>query len=161
MINQSFVFPVLAAAAAAAARYTIPSNITLQPSCLSTHSLCCAEHSCSMAWPSSIPEPPPKLAPQQQMKSSPSAGFPQTLCSQAVLSKEGCSRGPSTVEAVLIVTTLSCSLPFSPLLCAVRSWYAGCWCATRGLRFCSIVPPLPFYYIGFRIGVPCIGNYVV
>ena len=46
-----------------------------------------------MAWPSSIPQPSPKLAPQQQTKSSPSAGFPQTLCSQAVLSKEGCSRG--------------------------------------------------------------------
>ena len=159
MINQSFVFPVLAAAAAAA-RYTIPSNITTQPSCLSTHSLCCAEHSCSMAWPSFIPEPSPKLAPQQQMKSSPSAGFPQTLCSQAVLSKEGCSRGPFTVEAVLIVTTLSCSLFFSPLLCAARSWYAGCCCATRGLRVCFIVPPLPLYYIGFRIGVVCIGNYV-
>ena len=160
MINRSFFFPVLAAAAAAA-RYTIPSNITLQPSCLSTHSLCCAEHSsCSMAWPSSIPEPSPKLVPQQQMKSSPSAGVPQTLCSQAVLSKEGCSRGPFTVEAVLIVTTLSSSLPFSPLLCAVRSWYAGCCCATRGLRVCCIVPPLPLYYIGFRMGVLCIGNYV-
>ena len=163
MINQSFVFPVLAAAAAAAAvRYTMPSNITLQPSCLSTHSLCCAEHSCSMAWPSSIPEPSPKLAPQQQVKSSPSASFPQTLCShrcsQAVLSKEGCSRGPFTVEAVLIVATLSCSLPFSPLLCALRSWYEGCCCATRGLRVCSIVPPLPLYYIGFRMGVVCIGN---
>ena len=83
MINQSFVSPVLADAAAA--RHTISSNITLQPSCPSTHSLCCAEHSCSMAWPSSNPEPSPKLAPQQQMKSSPSAGFPQTLCSQAVL----------------------------------------------------------------------------
>ena len=110
MINQSFVFPVLADAAAA--RYTIPSNITLQPSCISTYSLCCAEHSCSMAWPSSNPEPSPKLAPQQQIKSSPSADFPQTLCSQAVLSNEGCSRGPFTVEAVLIVTALSCSLPF-------------------------------------------------
>ena len=159
MINQSFVFPVLATAAAAA-RYTIPSNITPQPSCLSTHSLRCAEHSCSMAWPSSTPEPSPKLAPQQQMKSSASAGFPQTLCSQAVVSKEGCSRGPFTVEAVLIVTTLSCSLPLSPLLCAVRSWYAGCCRATRGLRVCSIVPPLPLYYIGFRMGVVCIGNYV-
>ena len=30
MINQSFVFPVLAAASADV-RYTIPSNITLQP----------------------------------------------------------------------------------------------------------------------------------
>ena len=150
MINQSLVFPVLAAASAAA-RYTIPSNITLQPSCLSTHSLCCAEHSYSMAWPSSIPEPSPKLAPQQQMKSSPSAGFPQTLCSRPVLSKEGCSRVPFTVEAVLILTTTpSCSLPFSPLLRAVRSWYAGCCCATRGLRVCSIVPPL--YYIELRIG---------
>ena len=68
---------------------------------------------CSMAWPSSIAEPSPKLAPQQQMKSSPSAGFPQTLCSQAVLSKEGCSRGPFTVEAVLIVTL---SLALSLLL---------------------------------------------
>ena len=47
MINQSFVFPVLSDAAAAA-RYTIPSYITLQPSRLSTHSLCCAEHSCSI-----------------------------------------------------------------------------------------------------------------
>ena len=137
MINQSFAFPVLADAAAA--RYTIPSNITLQPSCISTHSLCCAEHSCSMAWPWSNPEPSPKLAPQQQIKSSPSAGFPQMLCSQAVLSNEGCSRGPFTVEAVLIVTTLSCSLPSSPLLCAVRSWYAGRCCATRGLRVCYIV----------------------
>ena len=138
MIYQSFVFPVLAAAAAAA-RYTIPSNITLQPSCISTHFLCCAEHSCSIAWPSSIPEPSPMLAPQQQRKSSPSAGFPQTLCSKAVLSKEGRSRGPFTVEAVLIVTTLSCSLPSSPLLCSVRSWYAGCCCATGGLRVCYIV----------------------
>ena len=137
MINQSFDFPVLADAAAA--WYTIPSNITLQPSCISTHSLCCAEHSCSMAWPSSNPEPSPKLAPQQQMKSSPSAGFPHTHCSQAVLSKEGCSRGPFTVEVALIVTTLYCSLPSSPLLCAVRSWYAGCCCATRGLRVCNIV----------------------
>ena len=138
MINQSFVSPVLADAAPA--RYTIPSNITLQPSCISTHSLCCAEHSsCSMAWSSSSPEPSPKLAPQQHMKSSPSAGFPQTLCSQPVLSKDGRSRGPFTVDAVLIVTTLSCSLPFSPLLCAVRSWYAGCCCATRGLRVCYIV----------------------
>ena len=144
MINQSFVFQVLAAAAAA--RYTVRSNITLQPSCLSTHSLCCAEHSCSMAWPLSVSEPSPKLASQQQMKSSPSAGFPQTFCSQAVLSKEGCRRGPFTVEAMLIVTTLSCSLPLSPLLCAVRSWYAGCCCATRGLRVCSIVPALPLYY---------------
>ena len=160
MINQSFSFPVLAAAAAAAARYTIPSNITLQSSCLSTHPLCCAEHSCSMAWPSSIPKPSPKLAPQQQMKSSPSAGFPQTRCSQAVLSKKCCSRGPFTVEAVLIVTTPSCSLPFSPLLYAVRCWYAGCCCATRGLRVCSIVPPLPLHYIGFSMGVVCIGNYV-
>ena len=158
MINQSFVFPVLAAATAA--RYTIPSNITLKPSYLSTHFLCCSEHSCSMVWPSSIPELSPKLAPQQQMKSSPSAGFPQTLCSQAVLSKEGSSRGHFTVEAVLIVTTLFCSLPFSPLLCAVRSWYAGCCCATRGLPVCSIIPPLPLYYIGFRIGILCIGNYV-
>ena len=160
MINQSLVFPVLAAAAADA-RYTIRSNITLYPSCFSTHSLCCAEHSCSMSWPSSIPEPSSKLAPQQQMKFSPSAGFPQTLCSQAVLSKEGCSRGPFTVEAMLIVTTLSGSLPFSPLLCAVRSWYAGCCCATRGMRVCSIVPPLPLYYIGFRMGVVCIGTSVV
>ena len=157
MINQNSVFPVLAAAAAAAARYTIPSNITPQPSCLSTHSLCCAEHSCSMA--SSIPEPSPKLAPQQQMKSSPSAGFPQTICSHTVLSKKGCSRGPFTVEAVLMVTTLSFSLPFSPLLCAVRSWYAGCCCATRGLRVCSKVPLLPLYYIGCRIGVVCIGYF--
>ena len=138
MINQSFVFPVLAAAAAA--RYTKRSNITLQPPCHSNHSLCCAEHSCSMAWPSSIPEPSPKLAPQQQMTSSPSAGFPQTLCNQAILSKEGCSRGPFTVEAMLIVTTLSCSLPFSPLLCAVRSWYEGCCCVTRGVRVCASVP---------------------
>ena len=137
MINQSFVFPVLADAAAA--KYTIPSNITLQPSCISTHSRCCAEHSCSMAWPSSNPEPSPKLARQQQMKSSPSAGFPQTLCSQAVLSKQGRSRGPFTMEAVLIVTTLSCSLPFGPLLCAVRGWCACCCCATRGLRVCYIV----------------------
>ena len=106
----------------------------------STQSLCCAEHSCSMAWPSSIPEPSPKTAPQQQMTSLPSAGFPQTLCSQAVLSKEGCSRGPFIVEAMLIVTTLSCSLPFSLLLCAVRSWYGGCCCATRGLRVCDSVP---------------------
>ena len=160
MINQSFVFPVLAAAAAAAARYTILSNITLQPSCLSSHSLCCAEHSCSMAWPSSIPEPSPELIPQQKMKSSPSAGIPQTLCGQAVLSKEGRSRGTFTVEAVLIVTTLFPSLPFSPLLCAVRSWYAGCCCSTRGLHVCSMVPHLPLYYIGFRMGVVCIGNYV-
>ena len=144
MTNQSFVFPVLAAAAAA--RYTICSNITLQPSCLSTLSMCCAEYSCSMAWPSSIPEPSTKLTPQQQMKSSPSPGFPQTLCSRAVSSKEGCSKVPLPVEAMLIVTTLSCSLPFSPLLCAVRSWYAGCCCATRGLRVRSIVPPLPLYY---------------
>ena len=136
--KPEFVFPVLADAAAAA-RYTIPSNITLQPSCLSPHSLCCAEHSCSMAWPSSDPEPSPKLAPQQQMKSSPSAGFPQTLCSQAVLSKEGCSRGPFAEEAVLIVTALSCSLPVSPLLYAVRSWYASCCCATRGLRVCYYI----------------------
>ena len=157
--NQSLVFPMLAAAAADA-RYTIPSNITLQPSCLSTPSLCCAEHSFSIAWTSSIPEPSPKLAPQHQMKSSPSAGFPQMLCSQAILSKEGCSRGLFTVEAVLIVTTLSCSLAFFPLLCAVRSWYAGCCCATRGLRVCSIVPPLPLYYIRFRMGVVCIENYV-
>ena len=149
MINQSFVFPVLAAVAAAASRYTIPSNVTLQPSCLSTHSLSCAEHSCSVILPSSIPEPSPTLAPQQQMKSSPSAGFPQTLCSQAVLSEERCSRGPFTVEAVLIVTTLSCSLPFSPFLCTVRSWYSGCCCVTRGLRVCSIVPPLPLYYTRF------------
>ena len=148
MINQSFVFPVrAAAAAAAAARYTIRSNVTLHRSCLSTHSLCCAEHSFSLAWTLSFPEPSPKLAPQQTMKSSPSVGFPQTLCSQAVLSKEGCSRGPFTVEAVLIVATLSCSLLFAPLLCAVRSWYAGCCCATRGLRVCSIVHPLPLYYI--------------
>ena len=54
MIDQSFSSPVLAAAAGAA-RYTIGSNITLQPSCLSTHSLRCAEHSCSKALPSSIP----------------------------------------------------------------------------------------------------------
>ena len=115
MINQSFVFPVIAAAAAAAAaaRYTIRFNTTLQPSCLSTYPLCCAEHSCSMASPSSIPEPSPKLAPQQQMKSSPSAGFPLALCSQAVLSKEGCSRRPFTVEAVFNVTNLSCSPFFS------------------------------------------------
>ena len=33
----------------------------------------------------------------QQMKSSASAGYPQTLFSQAVLSKEGCSRGSFTV----------------------------------------------------------------
>ena len=159
MINQSFVFSVLAAAAAAA-RYTIPSNITLQPSCLSTHSLCCAEHSCLMA-SSSIPEPSPKLAPQQQMKSSPSAGYSHTLCSQAVLSKEGCSRGPCTVDAVLILTPLSSSsLPFSPLLRAVRSWYEGCCCVTRGLRVCSIVPPLPLYYKGFKMGVVCIENCV-
>ena len=151
MINQSFVFPVLTAATAAA-RYTIRSNVTLQPSCLPTHSLCCADHSCSMAWPSSIAEPSPKLTPQQQMKSSPSVGFPQTLCRRAVLSKEGCSRGPFTVEAVVIVTTLSCTLPFSPLLCAVRSWRAGCCCATRGLRVCR-VPPLPLYYIGFGMGL--------
>ena len=105
-----------------------------------------------MAWPSSISEPSPKLAPQQQMKSSPSAGFPRTLCSQVVLSKEGCSRGPSTVKAVLMVTTLSCSLPFSPLLCAVRSWCAGSCCATRGLRV-YYVPPLPLYYIGFKMGL--------
>ena len=72
-------------------------------------------------WISSIPEPSPNLVPQQQTKSSPSASFPQMLCSQAVLSKEGCRRGPFTVEAALIVTTLSCSLPFSPWLCAVRS----------------------------------------
>ena len=135
MINQSFVFPIFADAFAA--RYKIPSNITPQPSCLSTHSLCCAEHSCSMA--SFNSEPSPKLAPQQQMKSSTSTGFPQTLCSQAVLSQEGCSRGPFTVEAVLIVTTLSCSLPFSPVLSAVRSWYAGCCCVTRGLLVCYIV----------------------
>ena len=151
MITQTFVFPVFAVDAGAA-RYTIPSNITLQPACLSTHSLCFTEHSCSMTWPSSIPEPSPKLAPQQQMKSSPSAGFPQTLCSLAVLSKEGCSRGPLTVEA-LIVTTFSCSLLVSPLLCAVRSWYPGCRCATRGLGVCSIVPPLTLYYIGSRKGV--------
>ena len=143
MINQSFVFPVLATAAAAAARYTILSNITLQSSCLSTHSLCCVEHSCSMAWPSSITEPSRRLTPQQQMKSSPSAGFPQTLCSQAALSKEGCSGGPFTVEAVLIVTTPSCSLHFPPLLCGVRSLYAGCCFATRGLRVCYI-PPCPY-----------------
>ena len=147
-MNRSFVVPVFAAAAAAAAaaaeRYTIRSNITLQPSCLSTHSLSCAEHSCSLAWPSSIPEPSPKLAPQQQMKSSPAAGFPQTLCSQAVLLKDDCSWGPFAVEAVLIVTTLFCSLPFSPLLCAVRSCYAGCCCATRGMGVCY-VPPLPLY----------------
>ena len=119
--KPEFCLSSATAAAAAAARYTIRSNITPQPSCLFTHTLCCAEHSCPMAWPSSIPEPSPKLASQQQMKSSPPAGFPQTLCSQAVLSKEGCSGGLFTVEAVLIVTTLSCSLPFSPLLCAVRS----------------------------------------
>ena len=64
------------------------------------------------------------------------------------------------MEAVLIVITLSCSLSFTPLLCAVRSWYAGCCCATRGLRVCSIVPPLPHHYIGFSRGVACIGNYV-
>ena len=151
MINQSFVFPVLAATAATA-RYTIRSNITLQPSCLYTHSLCCAEHSCSMAWPSPIPEPSPEMAPQQQIESSPFAGFPQTLCSRAVLSKEGCSRGPFAVEAVFIVTTLSCSLPFSPLLCAVRSWCARCCCATRGLRVCH-VPPLPLHFGGFRMGL--------
>ena len=162
MINQRYVFPVLAAAAAAAAaRYTIPSNITLQPSCLSTHSLCCAENSFSMAWTSSVPEPSTKLAPQQQIKSSPSAGFLQTLCCQAVLSRKGCSRGLSTVEAVLIATPLYCSLPLSPLLCAVPNWYAGCCCATMGLRVCSNVPPLPLYFKGFRMAVVCIGNYVV
>ena len=150
LIYQSFVFPVLAAAAAAAAWYTIRSKIKVQPSRLSTHSLCCAEHSCSMAWPSSIPEPSPKLAPRQQMKSSPSAGIPWTLRIQAVLSKEGCSRGPLIVEAVLLVTTLSFYLLFSPLLCAVRSWYAGCCWATRRLRVCY-VPPLPLYYIRFRM----------
>ena len=159
MINQSLVFPMLTADAADV-RYTIPSKFTLRPSCLSTPSLCCAEHSFSITCTSSIPEPSPKLAPQQQMKSSTSAGFPQTHCSQAVLSKEGCSRGPFTVEAVLVVTSLSCSLPFSPLLCAVRSWFAGCCCATRGLRVCSEVHPLPLYYIGFRIGVVGIANYV-
>ena len=134
MINQSFDFPVLADAAAA--RYTILSNSTLQPPCISTHSLCCAEQSCSMTWPPSNPEPSPKLAPQQQMKSSPSAGSPQTFCSQAVLSQDDCSRGPFTAEAVLIVTTFSCSLPSSPLLCAWGSWYAGCCCAIRALRVC-------------------------
>ena len=159
MINQIFVFLVLTAADASA-RYTIRTNITVQPSCLSTHSLCCAGHSCSMAWPSSTPEPSPKLAPQQQMKSSTSAGFPQTLCSKAVLSREGCSRGPFTVKAVPIVTTLFCSFHFSPLLCAVRSWYAGCCCATRRLRVCSMVLPLPLNYMGFRMGVVCKGNYV-
>ena len=146
-------------AAAAAARHTILSNIIQQPSYLSTHSLCCAERSCSMAWPSSIPELSPKLAPQQR-KSSPSAGFPQMLCSHTVLSNEGCSRGPFNVEAMLTVTTLSCSLPFQPLLCAVRSWYADSCCATRGLRVCSTVPPLPLYYTKFRMEVVCIGNYV-
>ena len=122
MINKSFFFLVLAAdddAAAARYWYTIPSNITLRLSCLSTHSLCCAEQPCSMAWPSSIPEPSTKFALQQQMKSTPSAGFPRTLCSQAVLSKEDCSRGPYTVEAVLIVTTLSFSPLFSPCCSAL------------------------------------------
>ena len=55
-------------------------------------------------------------------------------------------------DSTLIVTTLSCSLPFSPLLCGVRSWYAGCCCATRRLRVCY-VPPLPLYYIGFIMGL--------
>ena len=149
MINQSFVFSVLAAAAAAAARYTIRFNITLQPSCLSTHFPCCAEHSCLIAWPSSNPEPSPKLAPQQQMKSSQSAAFPQTLYSQSVLSERVVAGVPSPWR---LIVTLCCSLSFSSLLCAVRSWCAGCCCATRGLRACY-VPPLPLYYIGFRIGL--------
>ena len=130
------------AATAAGARYKTSSDITLQPSCLCTHSPCCDEHSCSMSWSSSIREPSPMLAPQQQMKSSPSAVFPLTLCSRAVLSEEGCSKGPFTVDIVLIVTTLSWSLSFFPFLCAVRSWCAGCCCTTRGLRVCY-VHPLP------------------
>ena len=153
-----------------AARRTHRSMVStftyIQPVCLSSACRCCCEvhetlqyhttalmplHSLSvlcrtLMLNASIPEPSPKLAPLQQMKSSPSAGFQRTICSQAVLSKEGCSRGPFTVGAVLIVTTLPCSLPFSPLLCAVRSWCAGCCCATRGLRVCY-VPPLPLYYI--------------
>ena len=100
-----------------------------------------AKHSCSMAWSSSIPEPSPKLAPQQQTKPSPSAGFPQTLCSQAVLSKDGCSRGAFPAEAVIVVTSLSCSLSIHLLLCAVRSWYARWCCATKGLRVCYVPPP--------------------
>ena len=147
MINQSFVFPVLAAAAAAAAaaRHTIRSKITLQPSCLSTNSLCCAEHSCSMAWPSSIPEPSPKLAPQQQVKSSPYAGFTQSLCSQPVLSKEGCSRVPFIVETVLVVTTLSCSL--SHLLRCSALCVAGAQAAAarpEGAACLLCTPPRPF-----------------
>ena len=74
------------------------------------------------------------------MKSLTSAGFPQTLCSQTVLSMEGCSTDPFNVEAMFIVTTLFCSDPFSPLLCTGPSWYAGCCCATRGLCVCYVLP---------------------
>ena len=131
------------AAAAAASRYTIRSSIPLQPACLSTHPLCCAEHSCPMAWPSSISEPSPKLAPQQQMKSSPSTGFPRTLSSQVVLSKEGCSRGASTVKAVLMVTL---SLALSLFLRCSALCVAGAQApaARPGGCVSAMYPPCPF-----------------
>ena len=94
-----------AVAAAVVARYTIRSNITVQPSCFSTHSLCCV--SCSMAWASSILEPSPKLAPQQQMKSSPSAGFRRRFVSKLSCRIRVVAGVPYTVEAVVILTTLS------------------------------------------------------